>query len=255
MRLVLASLLVLMFVGNSIAATAAEPPKGHPVRIAPTKVSTVSELRKMKFPYAPVLVKAPTATIVCDVAPVRSMGTPANAALAYKTGRGVVLGPGRWQDPATGSLLMAYYVLLDPDRAPQINSSSDSAYVDVQVEYATDWRRILHAVFENVPEGVHSYMLTLNEAGPVNEAGPSEGNSNPLARPDRVSIVAGTYRFAESQLIASGTSIRVLFNCAPFKIRFPGTSIVNAISISVYSKLSGDERLLTFYSLQLVQVD
>jgi len=139
MRLVLASLLVLVFVGNSIAATVAEPQKGQPVRIAPTKVSTVSELRKMKFPYAPVLVKAPTATIVCDVAPVRSMGTPANAALAYKTGRGVVLGPGRWQDPATGSVLEASHVLVDSDRAPQINSSSDSAYVDVQIRQVMDY--------------------------------------------------------------------------------------------------------------------
>jgi hypothetical protein len=251
-------ILCLMFAA-AVEAQIVRPPL---VRTSP-RILSVSELRQIKFAYQPPTIVGPrdiSVTLsnmgVVRMAPVVGVMTPVTVPsppppeAAYKSAKGVVLGPGRWRDSITDSRIEAWHVMVDMELAPSINATSDADRVlRIHFQSAPSWERILVATYWHLPDGTHPYILTLN----------AEGQYPTVLPADSLKLtVGGTYSFTGSQLLISGNSIRVIFNYTPFAGLAKQPTYGNGCVIMVAWKPSPNPTYRSwfdFYSLQLAQLD
>lgn len=203
----------------------------------PPVVSTVAQLKQLKFPYQPISLKSSDRRAGqllpedLNIAPIISTVLPQEA---YKRGKGVVLGAGRWSDRATGSGVMATGIRIGSFNIDKLTSSAEDAYADIYCPNREG--DVVWGSYNSVPEGSHTYMLTLNA-----------GWSQPDDFLDYFDIIVNFCPIAKSQIVKSGDSYRVLFNAESF---FEGKSI---IMFEVRAKCVSHG--FFFYNIQLVQMD
>lgn len=244
MKSAIALLSVLLAAGSSLAAPVPPRPKiSQPTEPAPV-VRTISQLRQIRFPYRPIKL-TPSASQAGDGdAAAGGTQTTTKASDAYKTAKGVVLGPGRWDDTRTGATLVAYNVALTSYTAQQAVLASDTASVPIQVMTGASEQEycIAGVNYFQMENGTHTYMLTLGLLV----------TSQDLQGSLRIRVLGQD--FTGSQLIVNGSTVRVLFTTEPFEKATGGYMYAN-VFCKTSATLISSWYCLDFYNIQLAQLD
>jgi hypothetical protein len=253
MRCAFALLVVLTLAAPALAQITSTVPALERSRLVSSPVASVDELRRLPRPANLVAVTglAPSTDVVVGTAPSSGIiiGTPAGnptPEASYKAGKGVVLGPGHWSDPVTGSYLQANFIKVNPVTAPQVSTFSDTSTAVMYLALLSSEERVIEAAFLNLPSGTHTYCLTLTATGPGKTV-------TTTIDPGRVRVTAASTAFAGTQFLSVGAANRLYFNYTPY------SDDARSMYVNVYVKGKPSyyraDNEVTFYNLQLAQMD
>lgn len=214
MKVVVVLVLLLCFVTYTGAAEVAPIPKQiqQPKMLIKTasKIRPISEIKKIKFRYQPVLVQS-TGTDLSDT--LSNSDTSIGDDTAYKTGSGVILRPALLKDPVTRSELSISNIRLTSDMVTKLQNKDPD--LDVGMGIGGDAHQLFNGAFYSIPQGMHTYVLTcrlsLKSTDIYNSSRDNEILSN------RLVFFVGNQRFGrDKQSVNSETNeISVIFTFKP----------------------------------------
>jgi len=250
MRSVVALLLIFLIAGGGFAAPFIGPPKPFQVTGPRAPLGSIEELGKLRSTRPPVVVTGSG----MSVSPRWNFPTGPSGSVAsqtYKTGKGVVLGPGRWRCVSTGSCLSVRGVNLDYVSAPRVNDPSDNSFVVIEYPTSADKpeAKMIDALFQTMQGGLHTYMLTVYF---------TVWTTDPAmqAPPDLFRIQIGDQVFSGTQLVMKPGIVRALFTYTPTTSDKYDGFLAVAVNLRKTPPPDPPEaNHVGLYNMQLVQLD
>jgi len=222
-------LLIVIFLGVMVGAGFSAINK---VPLLAKGVSTVDTIKKLSFPYAPLLVPPDSS----DPAAGESAPAPEVSA-QYKTGTGVILSTTNLLDDATHSSLAILNAKVNGATMRQMQSAT-TPYATIQIYPPKNNFATLFAVmFEKMPGELHTYILTVKLESATNLS--------------HLSLRVNNMNFSGDQLMInpSTNEIRVLFTYAALNNRMNVSGLLTGLNY-----LTSDITLKLHY-VQLTQID
>lgn len=247
MRSIVTAFLLVLAPTSAFAATATLPPKAPVHALRPPVISTIAQMRQMKFPYQPINVTALNQSANASSPSTGAQSVPAQpTASDYQTGSGIVLGPGHWAHSWLAGLNL-YYVWINPSAPGQLNSPDGCVDLIMEPSQVSQKYLIGFANYGELPVGKHTYMMTLN------------ATSHCQSLANALEIQVENQTFTASQIVVNADTARILFTFDPAYGTPPSRDpAYGSIQVRLCYKNTATlnaQTDLTFYSLQFAQLD
>lgn len=194
-------------------------------------VSSVDALKKISFPYSPVLAQP-------DTSDTGSGPSEPQVSDAYKTGTGVVMSPAKMSDSDSRSMITIMNARLTSGLMRTMQSETDPyAYLQIAPTKNSS-AALVTAMYERLPSEQKTYMLTIKLE-----------SDSPFTHMLDLRVGGTSFQGGMLNINQTTKEIRVLFTYTAVNNRMNVTAQLHRTNY-----LSSD-LMLKFYYIQLVQID
>ena len=194
-------------------------------------VSSVDALKKINFPYSPVLAQP-------DTSDAGSGSSSPVVSEKYKTGTGVIMSPASLNESDSRSMLTILNARLTPTMMQMMQQENDP-YALLQIAPTKNsFAPLVFAMYERLPSELKTYMLTIK----------LESDSN-FAHMLDLRVGATSFEGDKLNINPATKEIRVLFTYAAVNNR------MNVSAVLRRTNYLPSDITLKFHYIQLVQID